>query len=144
MFFGIVVILIAVEMFFREYQPTNAKDSNLLLGIIGVLSGILCGLFGIGALLAAYVGRVTNSTDEFKANISAVFIVENTVRIFTYYLLGVFTLNSLKQTVILTPFMIIGLFAGMESSKVLDERVIKKIVIVLLVISGVFLVGMNL
>ena len=143
-FFGIVVILIAVEMFFREYQRTNAKDSNLLLGIIGVLSGILCGLFGTGALLAAYVVRVTNSTDEFKANISAVFIVENTVRIFTYYLLGVFTLNSLKQTAILTPFMIIGLFAGMESSKVLDERIVKKIVIVLLVISGVFLVVMNL
>ena len=98
----------------------------------------------IGALLAAYVGRVTTTTDEFKANISAVFIVENTVRIFTYYLLGVFTLNSLKQTVILIPFMIIGLFAGMESSKVLDERIVKKIVIVLLVISGVFLVVMNL
>lgn len=143
-FFGIVVILIAVEMFFREYQRTNAKDSNLLLGIIGLMSGILCGLFGIGALLAAYVGRVTTTTDEFKANISAAFIVENTVRIFTYYLLGVFTLNSLKQTVILITFMIIGLFAGMESSKVLDERVIKKIVIVLLVISGVFLVVMNL
>jgi uncharacterized membrane protein YfcA len=95
-------------------------------------------------LLAAYVGRVTNSTDEFKANISAVFIVENTVRIFTYYLLGVFTLNSLKQTIILIPFMLIGLFAGMESSRVLDERVVKKIVIVLLVISGLFLVGMNL
>ena len=107
-FFGIVVILIAVEMFFREYQRTNAKDSNLLLGIIGLMSGILCGLFGIGALL------------------------------------GVFTLNSLKQTVILIPFMIIGLFAGMESSKVLDESVVKKIVIVLLVISGLFLVGMNL
>ena len=57
---------------------------------------------------------MTNSTDEFKANISAVFIVENTVRIFTYYLLGVFTLNSLKQTVILIPFMIIGFFVGMN------------------------------
>jgi uncharacterized membrane protein YfcA len=40
--------------------------------------------------------------------------------------------------------MIIGLFAGMESSKVLDERIVKKIVIVLLIISGLFLVGMNL
>ena len=78
-FFGIVVILIAVEIFFREYQCTNAKDSNIILCIIGVLSGILC-----------------------------------------------------------------GLFAGMESSKVLDERIVKKIVIVLLVISGLFLVGMNL
>ena len=31
-----------------------------------------CGLFGVGALLAAYVGRVTGISDEFKANISAV------------------------------------------------------------------------
>ena len=130
-FFGIVVILIAVEIFFREYQCTNAKDSNIILSIIG-------------ALLAAYVGRVTTTTDEFKANISAVFIVENTVRIFTYYLLGVFTFDSLKQAAALIPLMIIGLFAGMESSKVLDERIVKKIVIVLLVISGLFLVGMNL
>ena len=42
------------------------------------VTGILCGLFGIGALL------------------------------------GVFTLNSLKQTVILIPFMIIGFFVGMN------------------------------
>ena len=62
----------------------------------------------------------------------------------TYYLLGVFTLDSLKQAATLIPFMIIGLFAGMESSKVLDERIVKKIVIVLLVISGLFLVRMNL
>jgi hypothetical protein len=87
---------------------------------------------------------VTTTTDEFKANISAVFIVENTVRIFTYYLLGVFTLDSLKQAATLIPFMIIGLFAGLESSKVLDERIVKKIVIVLLIISGLLLVGMNL
>jgi uncharacterized membrane protein YfcA len=59
-------------------------------------------------------------------------------------LLGVFTLDSLKQAATLIPFMIIGLFAGMESSKVLDERIVKKIVIALLVISGLFLVGMNL
>ena len=129
--------------YFREYQCTNAKDSNIILSIIGVLFSILCGLFGIGAV-AAYVGRVTTTTDEFKANISAVFIVENTVRIFTYYLLGVFTFDSLKQAAALIPLMIIGLFAGMESSKVLDERIVKKIVIVLLVISGLFLVGMNL
>ncbi|SDB13667.1 hypothetical protein SAMN02910298_00714 [Pseudobutyrivibrio sp. YE44] len=143
-FFGIVVILIAIEMFLREYQHTTTKDSKVLLGIIGVLSGLLCGLFGIGALLAAYVGRVTTTTDEFKANISAVFIVENTVRVVTYFLLGVFTLNTLKQTAILIPFMLIGLFIGMKSSKILDERIVKKIVIVLLAVSGMVLIGMNL
>lgn len=63
-FFGIVVILIAIEMLLREYQNKKSKESKTLLLVIGVLSGVLCGLFGIGALLAAYVGRVTTTTKD--------------------------------------------------------------------------------
>lgn len=143
-FFGVVVILIAIEMLLREYQNKKSKESKTLLLVIGVLSGVLCGLFGIGALLAAYVGRVTSTTDEFKANISAVFIVENTVRIIIYSVIGVFQLGSFKQALMLAPFMIIGLFIGDKSSQVLDERIVKKLVIILLAISGMVLVGMNL
>lgn len=143
-FFGIVVILIAIEMLLREYQNKKSKESKTLLLVIGVLSGVLCGLFGIGALLAAYVGRVTTTTDEFKANISAVFIVENTVRIFTYSMIGVFQPVAFKQALMLAPFMIIGLFIGVKSSQVLDEKIVKKLVIILLAISGMVLVGMNI
>lgn len=60
-----------------------------MLGIIGILSGVLCGLYGVGALLA-------------------------------------------------------GLYLGMASSKVLDEKVVKKLVIVMLILSGVALVVNNL
>lgn len=90
--FVVFVILVAIEMLLREYRPTKMKDSKILLGIIGILSGLMCGLFGIGALLAAYVTRVTSTTDEFKANMSAVFIVENTVRIIFYCIIGVIKL----------------------------------------------------
>ncbi len=143
-FFGIVVILIALEMLLRESKHAKSRDSKSFLWIIGVLSGILCGIFGIGAPLAAYVGRVTDTTDEFKANISVVFAVENTVRIVTYSLLGVFTFGALKLAIILLPFMLAGLFAGMESSKKLNEKIVKKLVIGLLIISGVILMAMNL
>ena len=44
----------------------------------------------------------------------------------------------------LAPFMIIGLFIGVKGSQVLDERIVKKLVIILLAISGMVLVGMNL
>ena len=49
-------------------------------GVLGILSGFLCGLYGIGALLGAYVSRVTDDSSSFKANICVVFFVENTVR----------------------------------------------------------------
>lgn len=142
--FGFVVILLGIEMFLREKKSGQMKESKLILGVIGILSGVLCGLFGVGALLAAYVGRVTKTSDEFKANISAVFIVENTFRIVLYSVLGIITFSNLKQALIMVPFMLAGLFAGIGSGRVLDEKIVKRLVIVLLIISGVALILMNI
>ncbi len=142
--FGAVVVLLGVEMWFRESGQIHLRESKLVLGIIGVLSGALCGMFGVGALLAAYVGRVTTTSDGFKANISAVFIVENTVRLVIYGILGIITWGSLRQTLLLCPFMLVGLYAGMQSGRILDEKIVKKLVIVFLVISGIVLIVKNL
>ena len=141
---GAVVLLIGIEMLLREYNIGKLRESKPLLYAIGVLSGVLCGLFGIGALLAAYVGRVTETGDEFKANISAVFIVDNTFRIVLYSLLGVITWDSLKHAAFLLPVMLVGLFAGIKSAKYLDEKTVKKLVIVLLIVSGAVLMIKNL
>ncbi|MFR0790341.1 MAG: TSUP family transporter [Lachnospiraceae bacterium] len=79
--FGVVVVALGAEMLSREYSKKRVPSSRLVLAIIGVAAGVLCGLFGVGALLAAYVNRVTDEDSSFKANISAVFIVDNTFRI---------------------------------------------------------------
>ncbi|WP_296118105.1 hypothetical protein [uncultured Eubacterium sp.] len=50
----------------------------------------------------------------------------------------------LKQVVILIPFMLAAVFLGMKGSSVLNEKVIKKIVIVLLILSGIVLIINNL
>ncbi len=142
--FGIVVVFIAIEMLLREKGIILIKESKIVLMIIGIFSGILCGLFGIGALLAAYVGRMTKTSNEFKANISAVFIVENVVRIIIYSVLNVITINALKQVLTLIPVMIVGLYAGMKFADVLDDKLVKKIVIVALIISGILLVIKNI
>ena len=138
--FGAVVVLAGVEMLVREYHKKEARMRPVLLGVLGFLSGILCGLFGVGALLAAYVSRVTDSSGSFKANISAVFIADNLFRIILYSVLGIITLPVLKQVLILLPFMLIGLFAGMLLAKHLNERLIKKLVILLLIVSGIALI----
>ena len=73
-----------------------------------------------------------------------VFVVENTIRIILYAATGILTLAVLKQVVILIPFMLAAVFLGMKSSSVLNEKVIKKIVIVLLILSGIVLIINNL
>lgn len=138
--FGIVIVVIALEMLLREFRPGKVKQSKAVLTIIGLLSGVLCGLYGIGALLGAYVNRVTDDSRAFKANICVVFFVENTFRIILYSIWGIITLDILKQVAILIPFVFIGLVLGMWSGKILNEKVVKKIVIVMLMISGAALI----
>lgn len=142
--FGVVIILVGLEMLFREFQTKKTRQSNLVLGIIGVLSGLLCGLFGIGALLGAYVNRVTDDSSSFKGNICVVFLVENTFRIILYGLWGIITFDVVKQVIILIPFMLIGLILGIFSGKFLDEKFIKKLVIIMLMVSGIALILNNL
>ena len=137
--FGFVIIAIGVEMLLREYMG-KTKKSQLLLITIGILSGILCGLYGIGALLAAYMGRVTDNSSSFKGNLCIVFLIDNLFRLVMYGVTGIITLATLKQSVILFPFMALGLFLGMKGSSFLDEKKIKKLVIIMLILSGVSLI----
>lgn len=144
LFFGVVIVCIGIEMFFRERNPKQQTGNKGVLALIGLLSGLLCGLYGIGALLAAYVSRVTRDTQAFKANICFVFIIENSFRIIVYSLTGILTFQALQSAVLLLPFMVIGLLVGMKSCNHLDEALVKRLVILLLVFSGIMLVINNL
>lgn len=142
--FGIIIVLIGAEMLWSDRSGKKFRQSKPLLIVIGILSGILCGLYGVGALLGAYLGRVTEDSHSFKANICTVFVIENTLRIVLYTIWGLLTFDVLKQAVVLLPFMLIGLGAGMLSGKFLDEKIVRKLVILMLVVSGAALVLTNL
>ena len=142
--FGVVVILLGAEMLSREYSGKKIRASKPALVIIGLAAGVLCGLFGVGALLAAYISRVTEDGSSFKANISAVFIVDNTFRIILYSALGLLTLDTLKFALVLIPFVFLGLFAGMKCSNYMDEKLVRKMTSALLILSGISLILKNL
>lgn len=144
MIFGIVIILIGAEMLLREFHPRPMKQSNGFTILIGVLSGILCGLYGVGALLGAYLSRVTDDSHAFKGNISVVFFIENTFRIILYSCWGIIKLDTAKQVVILLPFMLGGLGLGIFAGTHIPERTVKRIVIVLLMISGAALIWQSI
>ena len=137
-FFGVVIVLIALEMLLRK--GSTGKQNRWVMLIIGVLSGMLCGLFGVGALLGAYLSRVTDDTHAFKGNMCIVFFVENTFRLILYIASGIITLGTLQQALWLAPVMLVSLWLGMKAGHVLNEKTAKKIVLVMLIISGIALI----
>ncbi len=141
---GFVIIMIAIEMFLRERVVKKHQSSKLVMAVIGIISGALCGLFGIGALMAAYVSRTTENTHEFKGNLCLVFCVENTVRVITYIATGIITLEIARSALVLLPVMLLGLLSGMGLSRIVNEKLAKRLVLLFLIVSGLSLIIKNL
>ena len=144
MIFGVMVTLVGIDMLYREYNSSTGNSHKVFNITMGILAGAMCGMFGVGVLVAAFVSRITKTSSEFKANLSMVFIAENTFRVISYIALGVMTFDSIKQAVILAPVMLISLFLGMKCGDVLNEKLVKKLVIIFLIISGVSMVVDNI
>ena len=151
--FGIVVMLTGAQMLQRQLlrrpadvlKRVSGSEKILTPGMlfVGILSGILCGLYGVGALLGAYLSRVTSGSREFKSNICAVFVIENTFRVIMYAATGILTTDALWLALKLLPVMLLGLFAGMKAATFLNEKTAAKLITVMLIVSGAALVWMN-
>ena len=142
MLFGVGVVVVGLQSLLT--QKINAKPSKILLGIIGIVAGIMCGMYGIGALLVAYVTRTTKTPEEFRANVCFVFILVDIFRAILYISTGIFTAEIFIWALKLAPFMIIGMAAGTLLAKKLRADLVKKIIMIMLVLSGVSLMVTNL
>lgn len=142
---GIVVVGIAVEMMTRNPNKNETNKTNpIFLTVIGVLSGVLAGLYGIGALLVAYISRTTNNKNEFRANICCVFLVDNIFRFLLYLFTGILNKEILLMTIFLAPAVFIGMFIGIKVDSNMREETVKKSVIILLLVSGTVLLVKSL
>src|SRR5574344_888921 len=64
--FGVVVVIVAADLLYTEVTQTKRKMSLPVLVITGLLAGVMSGMFGIGAILAAYIGRAAASDDSVE------------------------------------------------------------------------------
>ena len=135
--FGVVLILLSVEQLWREFRgkPTRAGHP-VLMTALGVSAGVLCGMFGVGALLAAYLSRVTEDDATYKGTMSIIFTIENWFRVIAYSAAGLLTAVSLTRAAMLLPFMAAGLFLGIRLSGRLNARTMRIIIGVMLLLSG--------
>jgi uncharacterized protein len=137
---AVVIVGMAIEMLTRKPNKNNTmKNSTVFLVIIGVVSGILAGLYGIGALLVAYISRTTGNKSEFRANICCVFLIDNIFRFILYWFTGILNRDILWLSLILSPAVILGMIIGIKVDARMNDEGVKKTVIALLIISGTIL-----
>ncbi len=142
--FGVALILLGIEAILRDRRKGQSAPNPAAMTVLGVAAGVLCGMFGVGALLAAYFARVTRDDAAYKGSMCMIFAVENLFRVIAYGVTGLLTVSALRNTAILLPFMAAGLFLGMKCSGRLNVRVMKLVVNGLLIVSGIPLLLTNL
>ena len=137
---GVVVVGMALEMWTRKPNKNESQKNNpIFMVLIGVMSGVLAGLYGIGALLVAYISRTTDNKSEFRANICCVFLVDNIFRFFLYLYTGILNKEIFILTLFLSPAVFLGMMIGIKVDSKMKEETVKKVVIYLLIISGIIL-----
>ncbi len=139
--FGVVLILLSAEQLWREFRGKPGRQAHpALMLALGISAGVLCGMFGVGALLAAYLSRVTTDDKTYKGTMSIIFTIENFFRVAAYSATGLLTATSLRNALLLLPFMSLGLFLGIRLSGRLNARTMRIIIGVMLLISGIPLI----
>lgn len=144
---GLAVVALGVEMLLREraIAKHGRKPSKpWVLALIGLFSGVMCGLFGVGAFLTAYLNRCTDSQSQFRANFTCVFFLENIARFAIYSYNGIMTWASLRFALLIAPASIAGFALGLLAAKKVPEKQAKTVVSVLLVLTGLSLALQNI
>ena len=141
--FGIVIALLGADML-RRKDPGRRPPPRWAVLTLTAVSGTVNGLFGIGVLLAAVMGRVIEDTRAFKANISAIFSAGSIAMLPVYLLTGLLTKDVFLRALSLYPAMGLGLFLGIRFAGRLKEETIRKCTAVLLIACGIFLAAGNL
>lgn len=143
LFFGLVVVALSVQMLLRELSQQKKADSKWFLAAMSLLAGVVSGLYGIGALMSACVGRIARTTEEFKGTLGVVFFAENVFRVALYTAWGIITAETLRRSLLLIPVVLAGLLLGMLSGRLLNEKAVRKLVVLTLFFSGLALVVTN-
>lgn len=141
MILGAIVIFFAVLNFVKLMAKKEAKAPGpALSAVILLASGLVHGVFVCGGpLLVTYASRKLTDTAEFRATLSATWIVLNGLMIVSDAMNGYFTLPTMKLLGLSLLVLIGAILLGNLIAKKLSKKAFLILSYALMLISGVSL-----
>lgn len=140
---GAVVMLVGFSGVYKQFFKKTADDkpqNSILSYFLLISSGIVHGMFVCGGpLLVSYLTGKLKDKQSFRATISAVWVVLNTVIMLDDIKAGYFDSKALLLLAVSAVILFLGMAIGNILYKKMSRDLFMKITYVLLVISGVSL-----
>jgi uncharacterized membrane protein YfcA len=133
---GIVIVIVGLLML-MGYRA-HLKHPHKWYSVVGVVSGVLQGALSLsGPPVVLFLTNQDADKMTFRANLTAYFTLLNVISIPGFILSGVITVSVMTKAFTLLPFMLIGLMIGIFLSDKIDEKLFKKLTLLLMIVSGV-------
>jgi len=135
LFVGLFITLIGLA-YIRDFR-LDIKNEKMAFLPVGFISGILNGsitLSGPPVVLTLTNQEVPKKT--FRANMIAYFLLLNLATLPFHFMKGLFTEVCIDLSLMLLPGMVLGAFIGTMLVKRVDEDNFKRMVLVLVIVSG--------
>jgi uncharacterized membrane protein YfcA len=122
---------------FKPVRATAATD-----GSVGLLNGLLCGLTGLPGFIITVWSQMRGWTkDVQRAVFQPVMLAASAVTALSLSLTGVVTADIAKLYVLGLPALLAGLWVGFKLYGKIDDAAFRKLVLVLLLVSGFGLIA---
>ena len=136
--YGAVIVAIAVKNLI--HPATGALPEWAKIAVL-LAAGVMHGMFvSGGALLVVYAAMTLRGKDEFRATVSAVWVVLNSVMLVTQVMQGQVTSHCLALTGAALPALVAAVALGNVLQRRLDQRRFLTLSYALLLISGASIV----
>lgn len=139
--FGVVVILFALKILLWDNRETQGYISTAWAPFSGVVGGCTGAMFGLnGPPMVLYLTHRLRDKQAFRATLYGLFFADACYRLVLYSFNRLITLEVVRFALYLTPFLLLGLLVGSKLHATIHENVFKKIIALILVVTGMFLV----
>ncbi|HTM72871.1 MAG TPA: sulfite exporter TauE/SafE family protein [Pseudolabrys sp.] len=140
--FGIGVLLLAYSLYslFRPALKPPKASLSADLGV-GVLNGLIGGLTGLGGVAVTVWCQLRGGKkDELRAIFQPVLFATFVMTTIAFAFAGTFTVETLKLYGFALPVLVAGIWSGFALYGKLDDAAFRKVILVLLLASGVALI----
>jgi uncharacterized membrane protein YfcA len=139
--FGVLVILFALKILIWDNEDVKRQINRIWAPVSGLIGGCVGGMFGLnGPPMVLYLVHQIKDKQVFRATLYGVFFVDACYRLILYSFSKLITMEVIKFALYLTPFLLIGLFLGSKLHAKINENIFKKIIALILAITGIFLI----
>ncbi len=141
-FGGFVVALALLELLVRRTAeaPANGGVGGVFPVSLLVLGGVVHGAFGTGGPMVVYVcGRLLPDKGQFRATLSALWLVLNAVLVVSHVAGDRWTSETPLLTAALVPSLLLGLVLGQHLHDRIPAASFRRVVFMMLAVAGLVL-----